>query len=83
MSYIGLGINPPLTSLGQLASDGMTVFLTEFYRFFFPSLIICLVVFALYMLGNCLRDALDPTLRDEDHLARHYRKDRKRGKRHG
>lgn len=83
MSYIGLGINPPLTSLGQLSSDGMTVFLTQFYRFFFPSAIICLVVFALYMLGNCLRDALDPTLRDEDYMAKIYRRDRKRGKRHG
>jgi len=80
MSYIGLGINPPLTSLGQLSSDGVSVFMTEFHRFFFPSLIICLVVFALFMFGNCLRDALDPKLRDEDYLARMYRKNRKGGR---
>lgn len=81
MSYIGLGINPPQTSLGQLSSDGMTSFLTEFHRFFFPSLVICLLIFALFMFGNCLRDALDPKLRDEDHLAKIYRRARKAGRR--
>ncbi|MBQ8201973.1 MAG: ABC transporter permease [Clostridia bacterium] len=77
MSYIGLGISPPMTSLGQLSSDGMQVFLTQFYLFFFPSLIICLIVFALFLFGNALRDALDPKLRDEDYLARMYRKTRR------
>ncbi len=80
MSYIGLGISPPMTSLGQLSSDGVQVFMTEFHRFLYPSLVICIIIFALYMFGNCLRDALDPRLKDEDHLARIYRKQRKRGK---
>ena len=80
MSYIGLGISPPMTSLGQLATDGVAVFMTEFHRFFYPSLVICLVIFALYMFGNALRDALDPKLRDEDYLARMYRKARKGGR---
>ncbi len=81
MSYIGLGIAPPMTSLGQLSSDGMQVFLTQFYLFFYPSLIICLTVFALFLFGNALRDALDPKLRDEDYLARIYRKARRRDRR--
>ena len=76
MSYIGLGINPPATSLGQLATDGMKVFLTQFYQFIFPSIVIFLIIFALYMFGNCLRDALDPKLRDEDYVARMYRRSR-------
>lgn len=81
MSYIGLGISPPMTSLGQLSTDGVAVFMTEFHRFFFPSLVICLLIFSLYMFGNALRDALDPKLRDEDYMARMYRKARKGGRR--
>lgn len=80
MSYIGLGISPPMTSLGQLSTDGVAVFMTEFHRFFFPSLIICLLIFSLFMFGNALRDALDPKLRDEDYMARMYRKARKGGR---
>ncbi|MBQ8653418.1 MAG: ABC transporter permease [Clostridia bacterium] len=80
MSYIGLGISPPMTSLGQLSTDGVAVFMTEFHRFFFPSLIISLLIFALFMFGNCLRDALDPKLRDEDYMARVYRRMRKGGR---
>ena len=76
MSFIGLGINPPATSLGQLATDGMKVFMTQFHVFLFPSLIIFLIIFALYMFGNALRDALDPRLRDEDYVLRRYRRRR-------
>ena len=80
MSYIGLGINPPATSLGQLATDGMKVFMTQFHVFIFPSIVIFLIIFALYMFGNALRDALDPRLRDEDYVMRRYRR-RKRHQR--
>ena len=73
MSYIGLGITPPATSLGQLATDGMKVFMTQFHVFIFPSLVIFLIIFALYMFGNALRDALDPRLRDEDFVIRRFR----------
>ena len=78
MSYIGLGINPPATSLGQLATEGMKSFMTQFYVFFFPSLLIFLIIFALYMFGNALRDALDPRLRDEDDVIRRYRRRKRR-----
>ena len=38
---------------------------TQFYQFIIPSLVISLIIFSFFMLGNCLRDALDPQLRDE------------------
>ena len=66
-----------MTSLGQLSSDGMAVFMTQFHVFFFPSLVICLIVFALLLFGNALRDALDPKLRDEDFMAKMYRRVRR------
>ena len=65
LAFIGLGIAPPMTSLGQLASDGAGMYRTHFYQFIIPSLVISLIIFAFFMLGNCLRDALDPQLRDE------------------
>lgn len=78
MSYIGLGINPPATSLGQLATDGMKYFMTQFHVFIFPSLVIFLIIFALYMFGNALRDALDPRLRNEDFVIRRFRREKRR-----
>ena len=65
LAFIGLGIAPPMTSLGQLASDGAGMYRTHFYQFAIPSLVISLIIFAFFMLGNCMRDALDPQLRDE------------------
>ena len=77
MSFIGLGINPPQTSLGQLCTDGVRVFLTQLHCFLFPAIVISLIIFCLYMFGNSLRDALDPKLKDEEYLARKYRRRRK------
>jgi oligopeptide transport system permease protein len=65
LAFIGLGINPPMTSLGQLSSDGVALYRTQFYQFAIPALVISLIIFSFYMFGNCLRDALDPQLRDE------------------
>ena len=65
LAFIGLGIAPPMTSLGQLASDGAGMYRTQFYQFVIPSIVISLIIFSFFMLGNCLRDALDPQLRDE------------------
>jgi len=63
LAFIGLGINPPMTSLGQLSSDGANMYRTYFYQFAIPALVISLIIFAFYMLGNCLRDALDPRMK--------------------
>ncbi len=64
LSFIGLGIAPPMTSLGQLAADGASIFRFQFYQFIIPSLVISIIIFSFFMFGNCLRDALDPQLRD-------------------
>jgi oligopeptide transport system permease protein len=64
LSFIGLGVGPPLTSLGKLASDGALVFRTYPYQLFIPGTVISLIIFSFFMFGNSLRDALDPRLRD-------------------
>ncbi len=63
LSFIGLGLQPPNTSLGILISTGQTTM--DFYPFqlFFPALVLCLIVLAFNLLGDGLRDALDPKLR--------------------
>lgn len=76
MSYIGLGVTPPNISLGQLSSEGVSFVLSKsnFHMFLYPAIVISVLIFALFMLGNCLRDALDPRLRDEEYNARRLRK---------
>lgn len=68
LSYIGLGVASPMTSLGQLSTAGIGFFMipSKFHLFIFPALIISVLIFAFFMFGNCLRDALDPRLRDEE-----------------
>jgi oligopeptide transport system permease protein len=79
MSYIGLGVTPPNISLGQLSTEGTTYFLiaSKFHLFMYPALVISIIIFAFFMFGNCLRDALDPRLRDEEYYAKRMRKLRK------
>ena len=63
LSFIGLGIQPPETSWGAMCSFGQAVM--DFYphELFFPALAICLTMLAFNLLGDGLRDALDPKLR--------------------
>lgn len=63
LSFLGMGLQPPNTSLGVLISIGQQSM--EFYPFqvFFPSLVLCIMVLAFNLLGDGLRDALDPRLR--------------------
>lgn len=63
LSYIGLGLRPPLASWGVLASDGAAIFLMHPYQLFFPSLLISITMLGFNLLGDGLRDALDPRLR--------------------
>ncbi len=76
MAYIGLGVTPPNISLGQLSTDGITYFMSasKFHLFLYPSLVISVMIFAFFMFGNSLRDALDPRLRDEEYNAKRMRK---------
>ena len=63
MSFIGIGIAPPLTSLGTMCNDATDALRTNPYQLFLPALVICLIMFAFNFVGDGLRDALDPKLK--------------------
>jgi peptide/nickel transport system permease protein len=63
LSYIGLGTQPPATSLGLMLRDAQGVFLIHPWLTLVPGLAIVLIVIALNIAGDGLRDALDPRLR--------------------
>ncbi|KAF5038767.1 Oligopeptide transport system permease protein OppC [anaerobic digester metagenome] len=63
LSYIGLGIAPPECSWGILAKAGVKMLRIYPYQLFIPSFFICTTMLALNLLGDGLRDALDPRLR--------------------
>ena len=64
LSYLGLGVQPPTPEWGAMLSEGVSIFLQYPHAIFFPGLIIGLMVFAVNLMGDGLRDALDPKLRD-------------------
>jgi oligopeptide transport system permease protein len=63
LSYIGLGVQPPNASWGLLARYGSQNFRFAAWQLFIPSFFICTTMLSLYLLGDGLRDALDPKLR--------------------
>ena len=63
LSYIGLGVQPPNASWGLLARYGSQNFRFAPWQLFIPSFFICTTMLSLYLLGDGLRDALDPKLR--------------------
>ncbi|WP_162288527.1 ABC transporter permease [Tissierella sp. P1] len=63
LSYIGLGPQPPATSWGALASAAQQNFIFYPHQLFFPALMIALTMLSFTLLGDGLRDALDPKLR--------------------
>jgi len=63
MSFIGLGVTPPLASWGSLTSEAVETLRTYPHQLFFPAAAISLTMFAFNFLGDGLRDALDPRLR--------------------
>jgi oligopeptide transport system permease protein len=63
LSFIGLGIQPPQTSWGQLSDAGIKAMQSHPYQMIIPSIFISLTMLALQLLGDGLRDALDPRLR--------------------
>ena len=60
LSYLGLGISPPDTSLGSLVGTGEAAATTRPWLFYFPGLFIALIVLSVNLVGDGLRDALDP-----------------------
>ncbi|AGX03455.1 MULTISPECIES: ABC transporter permease [Bacillaceae] len=63
LSYLGLGLTPPVASWGTMANDGLPALRYYPWRLFFPATFICLTIFAFNVIGDGLRDALDPRLR--------------------
>ncbi len=63
LSFLGIGIEPPGASWGSMVNDGYQYLQTNPLLSFAPGLAIMLVVFAFNMVGDGLRDALDPRLR--------------------
>jgi ABC-type dipeptide/oligopeptide/nickel transport system permease subunit len=61
LSYLGLGIRPPDTSLGLLISTGQQAATTRPWLFYFPGLIIVIIALTINFIGDGLRDAFDPT----------------------
>ena len=64
LSYFGLGIPMPFASWGSLASEGANKILLYPYQLFFPALFICITMLCFNLMGDGLRDALDPSLRN-------------------
>ena len=69
LSFLGLGVQPPTPSWGNMISDGRDALVTAWWIATFPGLAIVLTVTACNLLGDGLRDALDPRLRTEDILS--------------
>ena len=62
LSFLGLGVNAPMPSLGSLASDALTGISAYPYRLVIPAVVISLIVLSLNLFGDGLRDAFDPKL---------------------
>jgi oligopeptide transport system permease protein len=62
LSFLGLGVNAPMPSLGSLASDALNGVSSYPYRLFIPAVVISLIVLSLNLFGDGLRDAFDPKI---------------------
>ena len=62
LSFLGLGVDAPMPSLGSLASDALNGLSTYSYRLIIPAIVISLIVLSLNLFGDGLRDAFDPKL---------------------
>lgn len=62
LSFLGLGVNAPMPSLGSLASDALNGIHSYSYRLVIPAIVISIIVLSLNLLGDGLRDAFDPKL---------------------
>jgi len=60
LSFLGLGVQVPIASLGSLAHDGLTSMQYYPWRLFFPSIAISCIILSFNVLGDILRDCFDP-----------------------
>ncbi len=64
LSFLGLGVNAPMPSLGSLASDALNGLKSYPYRLVIPAVVISLIVLSLNLFGDGMRDAFDPKLNE-------------------
>ena len=64
LSFLGAGIPPPTPAWGSMIAEGRDFITSAWWVSFFPGLAILLVVLAFNLLGDWLRDTLDPKLRE-------------------
>ena len=62
LSFLGLGVNAPMPSLGSLASEALNGLTSYPHRLAIPAIVISLIVLSLNLFGDGLRDAFDPKL---------------------
>ena len=62
LSFLGLGVNAPMPSLGSLASDALNGLASHTFLLIIPAIVISLIVLSLNLMGDGLRDAFDPKL---------------------
>jgi peptide/nickel transport system permease protein len=65
LAFIGLGLKPPTPTWGGMIREGFENILDSFWLALMPGVAILIVVFALNLLGDGLRDAIDPKLKGE------------------
>ncbi len=64
LSFLGAGLVKPTPAWGLMVADGRTLIVTAWWLFFFPTMAIVLTVLSMNLLGDWLRDRLDPKLRN-------------------
>ncbi|NLY36086.1 MAG: ABC transporter permease [Tissierellia bacterium] len=64
LAFIGLGLQPPLASLGVLISEGFKSFLVSGYMVVIPTLVLAVLMFSFTVLADGLRDAFDPKMKE-------------------
>lgn len=60
LSYLGMGIQPPTPTWGNMLTDSRSYFVTGVHLIFSPGILIMITVLCFYLVGDGLRDALDP-----------------------
>jgi len=60
LNYLGVGIHPPTPTLGNVLSGSIDYSTNDFFFFFFPAFLIMVIVVSFNLLGDGMRDALDP-----------------------
>lgn len=64
LSFLGLGVQPPAPSWGQMIGDARSFLSVNGMYIFWPSLFLCLTILAANLMGDALRDILDPKLKE-------------------